>query len=82
MSVDEVANNNFPEFKGIQVGDQVVSADKQTAPADDADDARLLALATERMKRYDPSQTRSFSEIKEKYGITDDDLADIDAVIE
>lgn len=83
MSVEEfAANNKFPEIKKILVGNPVVLTGEHATSADDANDAQLLALATERMKCYDPSKVRSLSEIKEKYGITDDDLAGFDAVIE
>lgn len=83
MSVEEVTTNSkFPEFKEVLPGDRVVLVNNHVASVDDADDAQLLALATERMKHYDPSKLRSSSDIMEKYGITDDDLADVDAVIE
>ena len=83
MSIEDVATNGkFPELKGVLPGDQVVLTDKHAASVDNADDAQLFALATERMKSYNPSKVRSFSEIKEKYGITDDDLEGCDAVIE
>ncbi len=83
MSVEDVATNSkFPEFKEVLPGDRVVLVNNHAASVDDADDVQLLALATERMKHFDPSKLRSFSDIMEKYGITDDDLADVDAVIE
>ncbi len=60
----------------------ILSPERYVSLIDEISDVRLLALATERMKRYDPSQTRSFAEIKKKYGVTDDDLKDCEAVIE
>lgn len=68
MSIEEVKTSN--KFS------------KHTISVDDAEDTLLFALAMDRMKRYDPSKVRSFSDIKEKYGISDDELDGDDVVIE
>lgn len=41
---------------------------------DEIEDARLLAAAFERMKRYDPKTTLSYEVIKKELGITQEDL--------
>ena len=42
---------------------------------DELEDAKLYALAMERMSRYDPSQTISQEEVDANLGITEEDLA-------
>ncbi|MCD8006694.1 MAG: type II toxin-antitoxin system Phd/YefM family antitoxin [Oscillospiraceae bacterium] len=49
---------------------------------DELEDAKLLALANERMAHYDPSKTIPAEEVYKELGITDEDLDDIDVEIE
>lgn len=42
---------------------------------DELEDAKLYALAMERMSRYDPSQTVSQEDVDARLGITKEDLA-------
>ena len=47
---------------------------------DEVNDARLLAVATERMAHYDPSTLISEEEMNRRLGVTAADLADFDEV--
>ncbi|MGN0461607.1 MAG: type II toxin-antitoxin system Phd/YefM family antitoxin [Ruminococcus sp.] len=42
---------------------------------DEVNDARLLAIANERMSNYDPSEAISAEDIYRELGITDEDIA-------
>ena len=42
---------------------------------DEVNDARLLAVATERMQHYDPESVLSAEEVYAELGITEDDIA-------
>ena len=58
----------------------VMSPDEYVRLMDEINDARLLALATERMSNYDASRVISEAEVLKELGITADDLADADKV--
>ena len=47
---------------------------------DEVNNARLLALATERMAAFDAKKTVSEAEVLKKFGISPDDIADADGV--
>ncbi len=49
---------------------------------DEAEDAKLLAIATERMAHFDPDKLLSEEEVYKRLGITEEDLADVDVDIE
>lgn len=49
---------------------------------DEIEDARLLTIANERMARYDPSKTIPAEEVYKEFGITEEDLEDVDVEIE
>ena len=68
-----VIKNNAPECV-------LLSPDEYIKLMDEVNDARLLALATERMAKYDPSKTVSEAEVLKELGITADELADADKV--
>lgn len=44
------------------------------SPLDEVDDARLLAIASERFAHYAPENVITEQEIDERLGITEDDL--------
>lgn len=58
----------------------LLSPDEYIRLTDEVNDARLLAIATERMSHYDPSTIISDNEINRRLGITEKDLADYDEV--
>ena len=68
-----VIKNNAPECV-------LLSPDEYIKLMDEVNDARLLALATERMAKYDPSKTVSEAEVLKELGITADELANADKV--
>ena len=68
-----VMKNNAPECV-------LLSPEEYLALMDELKDARLLALAAERMENYDPEKLISQEEIDKKYGFTADDLSDSDEV--
>jgi PHD/YefM family antitoxin component YafN of YafNO toxin-antitoxin module len=68
-----VIKNNVPECV-------LMSPDEYVRLMDEINDARLLALATERMSNYDASRVISEAEVLKELGITADDLADADKV--
>lgn len=68
-----VIKNNAPECV-------LLSPDEYVKLMDEVNDARLLALATERMTKYDESATVLEKEVLKELGITADDLADADKV--
>lgn len=47
---------------------------------DEVNDARLLAMASERMSHFDPSTTISGEEMNRRIGVTDSDLEGFDEV--
>ena len=63
-----VIKNNAPECV-------LLSPDEYIKLMDEVNDARLLALATERMAKYDPKDTVSEDEVLKELGITADELA-------
>ena len=68
-----VIKNNAPECV-------LLSPDEYIKLMDEVNDARLLALASERMAKYDPKNTVSEDEVLKELGITADELADADKV--
>ncbi|MCC8048290.1 MAG: hypothetical protein LIO52_04235 [Oscillospiraceae bacterium] len=49
---------------------------------DEVNDARILAVAAERMAHYDPAALVSQEDVDREFGFTDDDLADVEVDIE
>ncbi len=68
-----VIKNNAPECV-------LLSPDEYVKLMDEVNDARLLAMATERMTKYDESATVLEKEVLKELVITADDLADADKV--
>lgn len=68
-----VIKNNAPECV-------LLSPDEYIKLMDEINDARLLALATERIAAFDPSKTVPEEEVLKELGITADELADADKV--
>ena len=68
-----VIKNNVPECV-------LLSPDEYVKLMEEVNDARLYALASERMKSFDESSVISESEVLKELGITADDLADADKV--
>jgi PHD/YefM family antitoxin component YafN of YafNO toxin-antitoxin module len=68
-----VIKNNAPECV-------LLSPDEYIKLMDEVNDARLLALATERMAKYDPKATVSEDKVLKELGINADELADADKV--
>jgi PHD/YefM family antitoxin component YafN of YafNO toxin-antitoxin module len=68
-----VIKNNAPECV-------LLSPDEYVALMDEVNDARLLALATERMARCKESNVISEEDVLRELGITADALADADKV--
>ena len=58
----------------------LLSPDESVRLLDDLNDARLLAVASERMAHFDPSTLISEEEMNRRLGVTDDDLAGFDEV--
>lgn len=58
----------------------LLSPEEYVRLMDEVNDARLLAVATERMAHYDPSTLISEDEMNRRLGITAADLADFDEV--
>lgn len=58
----------------------LLSPEEYVKLMDEVNDARLLAIATERMSHYDSSKNISEAEMNKRLGITDDDLAGFDEV--
>ena len=65
--------NNTPECV-------LLSPDEYVRLMDELNDARLLAVASERMAHFDPSTLISEEEMNRRLGVTDDDLAGFDEV--
>ncbi|MCD7784410.1 MAG: type II toxin-antitoxin system Phd/YefM family antitoxin [Oscillospiraceae bacterium] len=70
-----VIKNNAPECV-------LISPEDYVKLIDELEDAKLLAIATERMAHFDPDKLISQEEIDREFGFTEDDLADIDVDIE
>lgn len=68
-----VMKNNTPECV-------LLSPDEYVKLIDEINDARLLALAVQRMENFNPENTIPENQVMEHLGITDDDLADFDEV--
>ena len=66
-----VMKNNTPECV-------LLSPDEYVKLIDEINDARLLALAVQRMENFNPENTIPENQVMEHMGITDDDLADFD----
>ena len=62
-----VMKNNVPECV-------LLSPEEYVKMVDDLNDARLMAIALERMEHYDPSTTISQEEFDRQFGIADGDL--------
>lgn len=58
----------------------LLSPEEYVRLMDEVNDARLLAVATERMAHYDPSTFISEEEMNRRLGVTAADLADFDEV--
>jgi PHD/YefM family antitoxin component YafN of YafNO toxin-antitoxin module len=58
----------------------LLSPDEYIKLMDEVNDARLLMLASERMKKYDPSTTLSEKEMDTRLGIRPEDLEDYEGV--
>lgn len=58
----------------------LLSPEEYVRLMDELNDARLLAVATERMAHYDPSTLISEEEMNRRLGVTAADLADFDEV--
>ena len=59
----------------------LISPDEYVRLMDELNDARLLAVASERMAHFDPSTLISEEEMNRRLGVTDDDLAGFDAAV-
>ncbi|MBQ7153001.1 MAG: type II toxin-antitoxin system Phd/YefM family antitoxin [Clostridia bacterium] len=68
-----VIKNNAPECV-------LLAPDEYVKLMDEVNDARLLALAAERMANFDASTIMSEAEVLKELGITADDLADANKV--
>ncbi len=58
----------------------LLSPDEYVRLMDEINDARLLAVASERMAHFDPATLISEEEMNHRLGITEDDLANFDEV--
>lgn len=58
----------------------LLSPEEYVRLMDEVNDARLLAVATERMTHYDPTALISEDEMNRRLGVTAADLADFDEV--
>ena len=52
----------------------LLAPDEYVRMIDELEDARLLAIAMERMAHYDPSKTLSMEEVDARLGFTEEDL--------
>lgn len=64
-----VMKRNVPSFV-------IITTDDYRQAMEAEEDLRLLQLATQRMTDFDPDSTIGRDELMEKYGISEDDLAD------
>ena len=60
----------------------LISPDEYVRLMDELNDARLLAVASERMAHFDPSTLISEEEMNRRLGVTEDDLSGFDEVDE
>lgn len=58
----------------------LISPDEYVSLMDELNDARLLAIASERMAHFDPSTLITEEEMNHRLGVTEDDLAGYDEV--
>lgn len=58
----------------------LLSPEEYVRLMDELNDARLLAVASERMTHYDPSKLISEEEMNRRLGVTEDDLKDFKSV--
>ena len=58
----------------------LLSPEEYVRLMDELNDARLLAVASERMAHYDPSKLISEEEMNRRLGVTEDDLKDLESV--
>ena len=58
----------------------LMSPDEYLRLMDEVNDARLLAVATERMEHFDPKSVISAEDLYAELGITEEDLDSIDEV--
>ena len=58
----------------------LISPDEYVRLMDELNDARLLAVASERMAHFDPTSLISEEEMNRRLGVTEDDLAGFDEV--
>ena len=58
----------------------LLSPEEYVRLMDELNDARLLAVASERMAHYDPSKLISEEEMNCRLGVTEDDLKDFESV--
>lgn len=58
----------------------LLSPEEYVRLMDELNDARLLAVASERMAHYDPSKLISEEEMNRRLGVTEDDLKDFESV--
>lgn len=68
-----VIKNNTPECV-------LLPPEEYVSMVEEINDARLLAVAENRMKDYDPEQSVSETEVLSEFGLTEADLADADKV--
>ncbi|MDE6502066.1 MAG: type II toxin-antitoxin system Phd/YefM family antitoxin [Ruminococcus sp.] len=68
-----VMKNNAPECV-------LLSPQEYVNLIEEINDARLLAVASERMKNYNPSENIPADEVQREFGITDEQLADFEEV--
>ena len=58
----------------------LLSPEEYVRLMDELNDARLLAVASERMAHYDPSKLISEEEMIRRVGVTEDDLTDFESL--
>ena len=58
----------------------LISPEEYVRLMDEVNDARLLAVASERMAHFDPTSLISEEEMNRRLGVTEDDLAGFDEV--
>ncbi len=68
-----VMKNNAPECV-------LLSPEEYIRLMDEVNDARLLTLAIQRMEHYDPDTVIPADAVQREFGITDEELAEMDEV--
>ncbi len=58
----------------------LMSPEEYVQLMDEINDARLIALAAQRMQQFDPKKTISQKEVDREFGFTPEDLIDADEV--